>query len=604
VEYNMANWGLNQWLEGMEPTISDETRRSNGMKSKDFGRYGEPLVWKYTHDPSVLHHGCVKVLYKGHLSGKASDVEAEWLPIETTEKNGLRANVTDKEGVIFIPHPPDLRKGPELEEWEQNKNEGAGGAYKTIQSVLDKSEKWQLPPHAALDWNFQEKLLDERTRAGMQPNMPHTVELTGSAETAAYLADGAKAACTYDGTPRPFLPVLKALCEDRFPRPYITWRIWEDEAPSSFPLHPKADENGAVEEETQLADDTDEGNQTGLRDYRLANGVQHLGNRKPDSRRETQDALGEKWAMEQNKRVSEPKKCGLYLIQLEEAEGEFHLGLARVKEVAGDEVTVYWYERTGKNPSWGSFGCQFKQYKVRGGAWAFDNVTPMSILLEVLDGDMTPTGQRHSLERPCLNKEFMDRVRCFVSLHDNEDNVLRQAVDNGEEGEEGDESETPKGRPEPKARPTTSSRVDRDRAVAPTTGGGVVAASREATARLAAADAERVQAKANKLAASAAVKAQQASKAADLEAVRAAAAASVAAWAASETSGTAQATGRCLVVSAKPPASAMSAATDPPATAAAAREVGSKSVTPPPGDAHPPNKRTRQPVRRLGDGLA
>ena len=66
------------------------------MKSKDFGRYGDFLVFKYTLDPSVPHHGGVKVTYKDHLSTNAADVEAEWLPIETTLKNGVQANVTDK----------------------------------------------------------------------------------------------------------------------------------------------------------------------------------------------------------------------------------------------------------------------------------------------------------------------------------------------------------------------------------------------------------------------------------------------------------------------------------------------------------------------------
>ena len=120
-----------------------------------------------------------------------------------------------------------------------------------------------------------------------------------------------------------------------------------------------------------------------LRDVRLANQVTHSLNRKNDSKRGEHDVRLEEWAEQQPKRVSEVTGGNLYLVQLEAAEGEFHLGLARVyrKATEGD-MTVYWYERLAKHKSWGSNGCQFKRY-MSGENWGSDTVSAMSILLEV-----------------------------------------------------------------------------------------------------------------------------------------------------------------------------------------------------------------------------
>ena len=456
-------------------------------------------------------------------------------------------------------------------------------------------------PHAALDWAFLQKLHEDKSKSSHIPHLPHTIELTGSPATAAYLEPDVKATRTFEGTPSLFLPILKELCRDRFDRPLITWNIWNEEPPSSFPLYANANEEETNEDET----DDEDATQVGLRDERLANGVTHMYNRKNESQREEHNVRLEEWAEQQPKRVSQVTFGHLYLVQLEAAEGEFHLGLARVQEsVTESDWKVYWYERLAKHKSWGSNGCQFKQY-MSGDNWGSDTVSAMSILLEVQWTDLTASGQMNHMFKPYLSKDFMAKVRWFISLHNSADNVLVAVADDDEEDKpEEDKPSRPEVRPEPKARATSSNREDRAKPVHSV----VVAANREATAKCSAADALAKKALAEKAATKAAAKAEKDAKLLGKQVARVNAEREATAWALGKSgSGTAQETSSSLANAApapkrpktasKPtmPAPAMPPPTGPPATAAVARVAGSKVAATPAAsaDAAPAAKQSK-----------
>jgi hypothetical protein len=530
VEWNFGNWDIEAWLMGMAPPMSEQERTSQGLKSKDFKRYSDHLVFRYVYKPSLTRHGGVKVTYKPHLSTTGTAREAEWLPIETTEKNGFLANVTTEDGVIFIPHPPDLRTEPLREEWELVKGEGPVGAHKAMQRILGKRESWELSDAGALDWKTLAELHKDKQRAGMMPDMPYTIEVEGDESTAPYLEPGSTAKRTFDGTPSKLLPILQELCKDRFQRPSITWDIFREEPPHSFPWHPV---DAVATEEVDEEVDGNEASTNRVRDPRAVNACTHIDMPLGSANRLALSAEMEAWTVAQPRRVEKAEKGHLYFAQLEQAEGEFHLGLCRVQSIEDSGLIVYWYARVGTNHSWGYNACNFKQY---GGEqnWAFQEVPPESILLEVHAADLTPNGQLHQLTRPTTTKDFMEKLRFFVDYHHNRlDNVLVSDADELP-------PDPPNVRPGPKARPTSSSRRAAAVAARPmpesratSAQSSEAAAHREATATLVAANAQLNVAAAEKQRSAAALKVKQAAKAAEKAAVVAVSAAAVASWVAS-----------------------------------------------------------------------
>lgn len=537
MEWNFGNWDFEAWLMGMAPPMSEQARNREGLKSKSFGKYSNFLVFKYEYKPNVTRHGGVKVTYKLHLSDKGTAKEAEWLPIERSDKNGVMANVTTEDGVIFVPHPPDLRKEPLREEWELFKDQGPTGAYDTMRRVLAKRKKWELSNEAALDWMSLAEFQKDKTRAGMMPDMPHTFEVTGDESTAPYLEPGKTATRTFDGTPSKLLEILKVLRKGRFERPLITWNIFDDEPPHSFPSHPVNAVATVEEDDSEV--DGDEETTDKPREPRLVNMITHDLNPEGTARRAQNSALMEEWVIAQPRRVEEPVKGDLYLVQLEEAEGEFHLGLCRVKSIDDGALIVYWYERVGRKHSWGYNGCNFKQFGKHG--WAFDKVTPESILLEVKTADLTTKGRTNQLAKPTVSKDFMEKLRSFVDHHHNSVNNVLVA----------DEEELPSDPPEvragPKARPTSSSRLGAAAGAArpmpesraTPAESSAAAAHRQAAAALVSVNAQRLAAAAEKQVTAAALKVQQAAKLAEKAAVEAIADAAVATWVASAGGGAA-----------------------------------------------------------------
>ena len=170
------------------------------------------------------------------------------------------------EGVVFVPRPPDLRREPAREEWREEK---VGQAAKACKKALTVRHKSDLSKEACRESSVLGSFHDKYTKASSVPNLPHTEKVQGNAKTKEFLKAGESAERTFDGTPQALLPVLRRM-SFRFPRPLITWDIWSEEAPSSFPSSSRADQQSGTTQEGQFRSEE-------LRDPRKVNRVVHKG---------------------------------------------------------------------------------------------------------------------------------------------------------------------------------------------------------------------------------------------------------------------------------------------------------------------------------------
>ena len=209
--------------------------------------------------------------YKDRLSRVGSAKNSEYGPIETVSVPGptpgsaqVKKTQETHEGVVFVPRPPDLRREPAREEWREEK---VGEAAKACKKALTVRHKTDLTTDACREWSVLGSFHNKFTKASSLPNLPHTEKVEGVAKTKEFLKVGESAERTFDGTPQALLPLLKRM-SFRFPRPLITWDIFSEEAPSSFPSSGRANKE---------AEKTGQGQSKELRDPRKVNHVVHKG---------------------------------------------------------------------------------------------------------------------------------------------------------------------------------------------------------------------------------------------------------------------------------------------------------------------------------------
>ena len=186
---------------------------------------------------SHAFHGGVKVTFKDRLSRVGSNINAEYGPIErvdvpcpATGSGTVKKTVETERGIVFIPYPPDLRREPGIEDWVEDKALGAAKACRKALTVRHQSD---LTPEACREWRVLASFHEKYDKAHKVPRMPFTHSVVGDTTTRAYLPPGEATERTFSGTPQALLPVLKELM--RFPRPLISWNIFDEEPPSSFP---------------------------------------------------------------------------------------------------------------------------------------------------------------------------------------------------------------------------------------------------------------------------------------------------------------------------------------------------------------------------------
>ena len=370
--HNLANWDLDHWLQNLTediaasapPAGASSSIPPHSMKEKEFGRISFDNVFRYWYaGKSHWYHGGVKVMYKPKLSwtGDGSR-EAEWGPIMTVFRPGplpgspaVECNQTTEEGVVFISRPPDLRSGPRREAWDEKQQKSSAACKGIIKG------RWEgeLSSEDKKEWRIFEEMYRDRWHSGAIPNLPATFSITGSQDTAGYLEPGRTHEMRMDGSPKDLKTVLKEMA--RFDRPLITWDIFEEEAPTTFPTEPTGVRRSPRRSTSDGTSARGEGAgpEKPLRDPREVNNVTHLQYPTTEWSRNARDLDNEKWARSQPAHV-EPKaiKAGgsLCIVSLDEnAEGpssQMGIGLAKVTSAPDGTFVGLWYERASKKWEW------------------------------------------------------------------------------------------------------------------------------------------------------------------------------------------------------------------------------------------------------------
>ena len=274
----------------------------------------------------------------------------------------------------------------------------------------------------------------------------------------------------FAGAPCHMRPLLKEMV--RFERPFITWDIWKEPPPLTFPsvARPTAAASSSAREPPQAGRAQDPPNaQPPLRDPAKVNKVRHLGNATQyDADRKR--LVAEDWAGSGGDDLDtspveavQPVKDGLFIVHAP-ADGELQLGLVRIMSTslqARDDpdanesnvphVEAVWFQRAGtskksfKWPETPTFKWwpkpKGKSVKKPQTFW----IRADSLLVRVKPTDLTDTTKEDEvrLVQPRLRKTFMEKLKAMAKqrqlLAEEPDSEDDEA--DGDDDEEGDEGE-------------------------------------------------------------------------------------------------------------------------------------------------------------------
>ena len=369
---------------------------------------------RYEYVESQAWHGGVRVTYKDRLSRVGTSTNTEWAPIEKVSVPGptpgsapVEKTVTCKRGINFIPHPPDLRLEPTREDWVEEKLKEAADNCHKIGKVRHATD---LTGADKQGWHVLGEMLRSVRHSGAMPSMPHTACATGSASTAAFLPDGKTATLSFDGSPCPLIPILSGLM--RFKRPLITWDVFKEPPPASFEIAASMNREHMQNESKSEATEA-------VRDPRMVNNVVHKEFTNADWKRSQGTLSVEAWLDDVPERLERDKlrDNGLYLVKIDEADGEFCLGLVKLElDKSGESITGWWFARKSSAHSWPSQHVPFERY-MSGRQWLSDPLEEENILLAVEDDDLTSSGLKEKDVKPTLSSDFMKRVRLFAARY-------------------------------------------------------------------------------------------------------------------------------------------------------------------------------------------
>ena len=406
--YLFANWDFATWFQehSFEP-------------SRDFKGYSFDLVFKYTYVGEALwQHGGVQVLYKDRLSYTGTASEAEWKPIQRATRSrpshqgteSVEVNETVSNGVLFVQRPPDLRTEPPREEFAKGDD-----TFETTQACqrIVNGRSDSLSEESIAFWKALKAVHEEGRHASAVPSMPFT---SGGFQ--------------FDGSPRPLLPLLKDLAL-RFPRPLITWDLFGDAPPPEFPAPRAAGEDAERPAALGAAPEP----QGELRDPRRVNHITHSGYSAAAASRDAADLKLHEWLEAFPGRVEGVQGGKLYMVRLDEQDGEFKLGLVQSEGKIfskpdeegkpADFMRALWFRRCGvepkkcndaKNFSWPK-NPAFELYMSSSGRIE-DELEVKSFLLEVEDADLTEAGLAQKLKAPKLTETFVKKLQMLADKYD------------------------------------------------------------------------------------------------------------------------------------------------------------------------------------------
>ena len=371
--------------------------QGTSLCSRQFKRYTFDNVFRYDYvGVDLAKHGGVKVTYKDRLSRRGSYLDAEYAPaMETTDKEGRTRNTTTDDGILFVNRPPDLRRDAPRESFSDKHADKPTAAIKS----LLKAWKPELEGKATASWEALQALHAlSPIHSGQVPDMPHQPEGFST---------------EFKGSPMALKDILKGL--QRLDRPLITWRIWDEAPPSTFPSTPLSSTSaGATCHASDPAAAVD-----ARRDVRTVNRVLHGGFSAGEFNKVMTDVSNEEWLAEQENRLEvehwaeRDQGGGLYVVQLEhtEPDGEFCLGVGRDlgPGATSSSRLLRWFARSSKVHTWPG-AVKFKPFNSE------DNLDLESFLLHIdedtKDGDVCPSSKP---DCPYLNSGFMARLRLFAA---------------------------------------------------------------------------------------------------------------------------------------------------------------------------------------------
>jgi hypothetical protein len=396
MNWNFANWDFQKWFNDM-----------SGVLSPEFSNYTFDNVWNYDYVGSRLpEHGGVHVTYSERLSTKDSEMNPKYGPYKSVDVPGapkfgggapdvVKKNITDPKGCIFMRRAPVLGNPVPCEAFNEKKECIPADSCRRIHT------KWPfLTQRDKAEWAVLEELFREHKHAGAVRNMPLTKTVEGDS-------------LTFNGSPAPLRDMLQAM--QKFPRPLLFEDVWQySGAPREFPSASVGPESSDARGRPPAA--TLE--PSPAKDIRNVNVVRHDGDTRAQHRAAAKALSAEEWLENQPSRLESTEEGGLYIVQLEEADGQWMLGLVLAgplvpaKEADGDEQpigrAVTWFCRTSKEFMWAE-STKFKLYLTE----EMDCVPLDSFLLEVHDEDLTRTGFTNKQTNPQLTSNFVTRMKLF-----------------------------------------------------------------------------------------------------------------------------------------------------------------------------------------------
>lgn len=410
--YNFANWNLEKWLGEMVAGKVDSS-----LFCGEFARYSFDNVFKYEYKgASHWQHGGVHVVYKDRLSWTGTANDAEWAPIYRVTKPGVTPgappvvqNATTKEGVLFVPRPPDMRTEPEREEWNMETNQKQAAACR---GILKHRRDGELSTDDKRFWFLMQTIHERTAHSSAMQNLPHTFTVHGDDATEDYLGRDESFSMCINGSPTHLKVILKKLM--RFDRPLITWDIFEEEAPSAFSEGESVNRSHSATAAGQIGVDINRDQQ--LRDPRVVNAVTHLGYTDPQLRANLREVDIETWVEDQPARVDIAKAGELYIVRCDEEDGEFKMALILLEKSTTDEQMLgWWFARKGRKHEW-SKPSRFKKWPSDEN-WSSDPIDMESLLMKVENEDLTEGGLANKKTAPVLDTMFVKKLKAFAVKH-------------------------------------------------------------------------------------------------------------------------------------------------------------------------------------------
>jgi len=317
-----------------------------------------------------------------------------------------------------VPKPPDLRKEPPREKWDEGVAKETAEHCRKIYSIRHKDD---LSSASRREWLALSSLHTNCWHSEMVPNLPIRWKEYGNADTEEFLAPGDECSKTFDGTPRKLIPILKQLI--RFDRPLITWDIFNEPAPPVFPNGESSAGAGASARARAGPPSTSQYEEA--RDPRTVNCVCHMEHSHAQQKKNMHEMDAENFAKTVDSRLAvkdlEDKK--LYIVRIDEADGELMLAVVQLQIVKAKKkvparYVAWWFRRLSQSHKWPQ-EVKFERHTENDvkETWISDDLEPDAILLPIPEAWLDASCLGKEDWNPILKPHATACLREFAMLH-------------------------------------------------------------------------------------------------------------------------------------------------------------------------------------------